>query len=105
RPRPKALSRFKDEVRNRTRRLQPVPLRKVIQHLNPVIRGWGNYYKVGDVTSLFEDLDKWIRMRLRSKVIRRHATTNSNRKMPNSVLRSLGLVSLDDLRRAHLSPA
>ncbi len=105
RPRPRALSRFKDEVRKRTRRLAPVPLRKMIEDLNPVIRGWGNYFKVGDVTSLFEDLDGWIRMRLRSKVIRRHATTLSNAKMPNRILRGLGLVSLDDLRRAYLSPA
>ena len=105
RPRPRALARFKDEVRQRTRRQQPIPLRQVIEQLNPVIRGWGNYYKVGDVTSLFEDLDSWIRMRLRSKVIRRHATRLSNFKMPNSVLRGLGLVSLDDLRRAYLSPA
>jgi len=104
RPRPRALSRFKDEVRRRTRRLAPVPLREMIDQLNPVIRGWGHYFKVGDVTSLFEDLDKWIRMRLRSKVIRRHATALSNAKMPNRVLRRLGLVSLDDLRRAHLSP-
>jgi hypothetical protein len=105
RPRPRALTRFKDEVRRRTRRLTPVPLRQMIEDLNPVIRGWGNYYKVGDVTSLFEDLDQWIRMRLRSKVIRRHATWRSNAKMPNRVLRGLGLVSLDDLRRAYLSPA
>ncbi len=105
RPRARALIRFKDEVRRRTRRLAPVPLREMIAHLNPVIRGWGHYFKVGDVTSLFEDLDKWIRMRLRSKVIRRHATPLSNAKMPNSVLRRLGLVSLDDLRRAYLSPA
>jgi RNA-directed DNA polymerase len=105
RPRPKALTRFKDEVRRHTRRLAPVSLAQMIKDLNPVLRGWGNYFKVGDVTSLFEDLDKWIRMRLRSKVIRRHATTLSNRKMPNHILRSLGLVSLDDIRRAHLSPA
>jgi group II intron reverse transcriptase/maturase len=104
RPRSRALTRFKDEVRQRTRRLAPVSLQVMIEQLNPVIRGWGHYYKVGDVTSLFVDLDKWIRMRLRSKVIRRHATTLSNRKMPNRVLRSLGLVSLDDLRRAYLSP-
>ena len=58
----------------------------MIEDLNPVIRGWGNYFKVGDVTSLFEDLDKWIRMRLRSKVIGRHATTLSDAKMPNHVL-------------------
>ena len=75
----------------------------MIEDLNPVIRGWGHYFKVDDVTSLFEDLDKWIRMRLRSKVIRRHATALSNRKMPNHVLRSLGLVSLDGIRRVHLS--
>jgi group II intron reverse transcriptase/maturase len=105
RPRPRALSRFKDEVRRRTRRLAPVPLREMIEDLNPLIRGWGNYFKVGDVTSLFEDLDSWIRMRLRSKVIRRHATTGSNAKMPNHILRGLGLVSLDSLRRAYLSPA
>ena len=104
RPRPRALSRFKDEVRKRTRRLAPVPLRQMIELLNPVIRGWGHYFKVGDVTSLFEDLDRWIRMRLRSKVIRRHATTLSNAKMPNRVLVRLGLVSLDGLRRAYLSP-
>jgi len=77
----------------------------MIEELNPVIRGWGNYFKVGDVTSLFEDLDSWIRMRLRSKVIRRHATTVSNAKMPNRILGGLGLVSLDDLRRDYLSPA
>lgn len=105
RPRPKALTRFKDEVRARTRRLAPVSLPVMIADLNPVIRGWGNYFVIGDVTSLFEDLDKWIRMRLRSKVIRRHATSLSNAKMPNRVLRSMGLVSLDGLRRDYLSPA
>ncbi len=105
RPRPRALTRFKDEVRARTRRLAPVSLPVMIADLNPVIRGWGNYFVIGDVTSLFEDLDKWIRMRLRSKVIRRHATPLSNAKMPNRVLRSMGLVSLDGLRRAYLSPA
>jgi hypothetical protein len=104
RPRSRALNRFKDEVRQRTRRRAPVSLAKMIEDLNPVIRGWGNYFKVGDVTSLFEDLDSWIRMRLRSKVIRRHANALSNAKMPNRVLRSMGLVSLDGLRRAYLSP-
>lgn len=105
RPRPRALASFKDRVRSTTRRNAPVSLRQMIEDLNPLLRGWGSYFKVGDVTSLFEDLDQWIRMRLRSKVIRRHATTLSNRKMPNRVLQSMGLVSLAHLRRAYLSPA
>ena len=57
------------------------------------------------MATLFEKLDRWIRMRLRSKVIGKHATAVSNSKVPTRVLRTLGLVSLLDLRRAYLSPA
>lgn len=56
------------------------------------------------MTTHFDHLDRWIRMRLRSKVIRKHATPVSNSKMLNRVLHTLGLVSLLDLRRASLSP-
>lgn len=105
RPRPAALTRFKHEVRRRTRRTAPVSLAVMITQLNPLLRGWGNYYVMGDVTSLFEDLDKWIRMRLRSKVRGSKARPISNAKMPNRTLARLGLVSLDTLRRDYLSPA
>jgi len=104
RPRPRALASFKDRVRSRTRRNAPVSLGQMIEDVNPLIRGWGNYFAAGHVAELFDDLDKWIRMRLRSKVIQRHATSVSNRKMPTHILRSLGLVSLVDLHRAKLSP-
>lgn len=105
RPRQRALDAFKDRVRSLTRRNAPVSLAQMIVDLNPLLRGWGNYYVIGDVMTLFDALDKWIRMRLRSKVIRRHATPLSNAKMPHRVFVSLGLVSLGDLRRSHLSPA
>ncbi|MGH8875220.1 MAG: group II intron reverse transcriptase/maturase [Acidimicrobiia bacterium] len=105
RPRARAVTRFKDQVRNLTSRKAPVSLRQMIADLNPLIRGWGNYFVLGNVARLFEQLDEWIRMRLRSKVRGSKATALSNRKMPTRVLRGLGLVSLEDLRRAHLSPA
>jgi group II intron reverse transcriptase/maturase len=105
RPRQRALAAFKDRVRSLTRRNAPVSLAQMVADLNPLLRGWGNYYVIGDVMTLFDELDKWIRMRLRSKVIRRHATALSNAKMPHRVFVSLGLVSLVDLRRNHLSPA
>jgi len=104
RPRPAALARFKDRVRARTRRQAPVSLRQMIADLNPIIRGWGNYFGVGTVASLFDDLDKWIRMRLRSKVRGSKARLVSSQKMPTRVLAGLGLVSLVDLRNAQLSP-
>ena len=104
RPRPVALARFKDRVRALTRRQAPVSLRQMIEDLNPTIRGWGNYFAAGTVAELFDDLDKWIRMRLRSKVRGSKARLVSSRKMPTRVLANLGLVSLVDLRAATLSP-
>jgi hypothetical protein len=77
----------------------------MILDLNPLLRGWGNYYAIGHVQSLFEELDKWIRMRLRSKVRGSKARTISNAKLPTRTLERLGLVSLGSLRRARLSPA
>jgi RNA-directed DNA polymerase len=104
RPRPAALARFKDAVRARTRRHAPVSLEQMILDLNPLLRGWGNYDAIGHVPSLFEDLDKWIRMRLRSKVRGSKARATSNSKLPTRALTGLGLVSLGTLRRQRLSP-
>lgn len=36
-----------------------------IESLTPKLRGWGNYYKLAEVKNVFEDLDAWIRRRLR----------------------------------------
>ncbi len=34
--------------------------------LNPLLRGWGNYFRHADTISYAEDLDRWIRRRLRT---------------------------------------
>jgi group II intron reverse transcriptase/maturase len=103
RPRPRALAGFKDRVRARTRRNAPISIEQMIEDLNPLLRGWGNYFAPGDVARLFDDLDGWIRMRLRSKVIRHKARGRSQRHMPVEAFHRLGLVSLAELRRVRLS--
>lgn len=109
RPRPKALARFKDRVRARTRRKAGISLQQMINELNLTLRGWGNYFAQGDVISLFEDLDKWIRMRLRSKARKRFKSNGSiadNHRWPVRLFDDLGLVRLEHLARRHrLSPA
>jgi len=40
-PRDKAVKKFKSEVKDRTRRRQPINLATLIKLLNPIIRGWG----------------------------------------------------------------
>ncbi|CAG0955371.1 partial Group II intron-encoded protein LtrA, partial [Methanosarcinales archaeon] len=71
RPRDKTRKRFKEEIKLRTRRKQPKNLETVIESINPVIRGWGNYFKGGTVKKSFEELDGYIRGRLRSFVAKR----------------------------------
>jgi RNA-directed DNA polymerase len=105
RPRPAALMRFKDDVRSRPRRTAPVSLERMIDELNPVLRGWGNYFAQGDVISLFGDLDKWIRERLRSQVRGSKARLVSRSKLPTRRLDALELVRLETFARARrLSP-
>jgi group II intron reverse transcriptase/maturase len=108
RPRPRALASFKDRVRSRTRRQAPDSLQQMIEDLNPILWGWGNYFAIGDVVSLFVDLDKWIRMRLRSKARKRFKSKGGvdNQKWPTRVFDGLGLVRLEQIARAQrLLPA
>jgi len=44
-PHEKSVARFKDQIRNLTQRRAPVRLRDMIEVINPIIRGWGNYYR------------------------------------------------------------
>jgi group II intron reverse transcriptase/maturase len=94
RPRKKALKRFKDKVKEVTRRQQPWKVDRIITKLNPVIRGWGNYFSKGDIKKLYKKLDKWIRMRIRAFMESKKAHINQNKKIPNAFLRKKGLKSL-----------
>jgi RNA-directed DNA polymerase len=105
RPRRRAVASFKNQVRYLTRRTRGVSLQAVVNSLNPVIRGWGNYFSDGHVAELFERLDQWIRMRLRSFKRKRVAKPGLNWQMPTQVLKDMGLVSLVSLRKRQLSPA
>ncbi len=97
RPRDKSIVSFKDKVRCITRRQQPKKFKMVIEHLNPVIRGWGNYFRYGNVKTLYQRLDEWIRMRLRSFLEKKKAVVYQNQRIYNWQLKSQGLVYLREL--------
>ena len=63
-PRDKSIQKFKDAVRLRTRRKLPMDTQELIEWLNPVIRGWGNYFAKAHVRKLFNRLNRWIVRRL-----------------------------------------
>lgn len=61
----KSQQAFKARVRELTRRTIGRSLEQVIDGLNPLLRGWKNYFRLTQQTKLFESLDEWIRRRLR----------------------------------------
>jgi RNA-directed DNA polymerase len=63
----KAVTRFKDRVRELTRRHRGVSLEKMIADLNPFVRGWAGYFGFSQWREL-SSLDGWIRRRLRCVV-------------------------------------
>ena len=62
---PKSVEKLKAKVRQITRRGRPLTLRKVIEELVPVLRGWINYFRLAAIRKLCRDTDEWIRRRLR----------------------------------------
>jgi group II intron reverse transcriptase/maturase len=63
-PKEKSVRRFMDRVRVLTQRRVPLTTRELIAQLNPVLRGWGHYFKRAHVRLLFNRLDRWIVRRL-----------------------------------------
>lgn len=63
-PTEKSVKRFMDTIRNRTQRRIPLNLYELIENINPVIRGWGNYYRKAHVRRLFNKLQRWIVRRI-----------------------------------------
>ena len=65
---PKAVGRFKERVRELTRRTRGVSLPKMVQSLTKYLVGWRGYFGFGETLSVLRDLDSWLRRRLRCVV-------------------------------------
>lgn len=60
-----SLKRMKNKVREITSRKMPYPMEYRIQKLNQYLMGCCGYFALADTKSIFLELDKWIRRRLR----------------------------------------
>jgi RNA-directed DNA polymerase len=65
---PKVLQRFKERVREQTRRNRGVSLERIIADLAPYLQGWRAYFGFSQLPSVLRDLDSWVRRRLRNVV-------------------------------------
>jgi RNA-directed DNA polymerase len=60
-----SVKRLKEELRGIFRRGRGRRLSGVIAEITEKITGWANYYKLSQVKGIFEELDQWIRRKLR----------------------------------------
>jgi RNA-directed DNA polymerase len=65
---PKAVVRFKQKVRELTRRTRGVSVEKMAEELGRYLRGWIGYFGYSQTPSVLEELERWVRHRLRSVI-------------------------------------
>ena len=97
--RKKSLDKLKDSIRAKTGRNRGDSLACVIADLNRVLRGWFGYFKQAR-PSTFDALDKMIRRRLRSLLMKQNKLSHFgfghslHRRWPNAYFANAGLFAL-----------
>jgi len=102
--RKKSMKALRDKIRLKTPRSNGHSLKVIIGKLNPILRGWFNYFKHADSWT-FSVVDGFVRRRLRSiarKYLKKNGGTgrclNDHKLWPNSYFAELGLFTM---REAH----
>ena len=97
-PSRRSMCRIRQRVRELTRRSRcHTDLREVIRELNPVLRGWAQYFRTGNAATRFGQLDDYVwRRLLRLRLARkgRHLKPGEVRRWTRESFENLGLIRL-----------
>ena len=74
-PRMKARTKLLQDLKDIFRRFVSQPVGRVIDLINPKIRGWANYFRVGQAGRCFTYIKDWV-----EKKVRRHLMRARNRR-------------------------
>ena len=98
-PRAKSVQKLKTTIRGKTRRKQRHGIDCTIQDVNTTLAGWFEYFKHVTKRYVFEDLDRFIRQRLRA-ILKKQSkrpgipTGQDYQRWPNAFFGNLELFSL-----------
>lgn len=70
-PKKKACLAVRAKIRESIRRGGSAPLPKIIAHINAILRGWANYFRVGNANRAFSNLRDYVEMKVRTLLTRR----------------------------------
>jgi RNA-directed DNA polymerase len=76
---PKALDRFKQRIREITRRAKGVSIETTMAELAPYMRGWRSYFGFCETPEVLVYLTRWVRLRLRAALWRQWKTPRRRR--------------------------
>jgi RNA-directed DNA polymerase len=76
---PKALDRFKQRIREITRRAKGVSMETTMEELAPYMRGWRSYFGFCETPDVLIGLTRWVRLRLRAAMWRQWKTPRRRR--------------------------
>jgi group II intron reverse transcriptase/maturase len=62
---PKTKSKFKEKIRKLTRRSWGISMKERLEKLNAYLMGWSGYFGIAQTKRVFQELDEWIRRRMR----------------------------------------
>jgi hypothetical protein len=95
-PSPKATKKLRDRVRELTdKRQSGKDVKQIIAELNPVLRGWGNYFRTGNADREFNKMDSFVVRSLRRWQYRRGGQRATKRPLFTwDQLRGMGLYRL-----------
>ncbi len=73
-PSAKSMKRVREKIHDLTDRSRNgvKDVRLIIGDLNPVLRGWGNYFRTGNASKKFNQLDGYVHRQLHHFMVRRH---------------------------------
>jgi len=63
--------RFREKIRRLTKRTRSGKLEEIIQEINEYTMGWIGYFRLAETPSVYQELDAWLRRRLRQLVWKR----------------------------------
>lgn len=59
-PSQESVQKLKDKLRTEWLSLKGHEMTAIIKRLNPIIRGWANYHRIGVASEIFRELDHWM---------------------------------------------
>lgn len=86
-----SLGRLRDRLRDLLREARGQKMANIIERINPVLRGWSGYFKLSQGKRPLEELDGWVRRKLRCVIWRQW-------KQPSTRARNLMRLGLSEAR-------